>query len=129
MQTANRLVIFEQGRIRNREDRTAQRREYHQLLIGTLDGAQEIADRLDLLALIERAALNEHVRNVTSLECANIWTRNVAAESIEAPKQNTYVARLDRHALIGRLAFGHRPSALRDQPMHIGGGRLGTRGF
>src|SRR6202035_1633104 len=91
------------------------------------DRAEEIPNRLDLLALVEGAAFHQHVRKMPRFECANIRTRDIVAETVEAPKQDAYVTRLDRHALVGGLALGDRPSALLDQPMHVGGGRIGQR--
>ena len=127
MQRAGRGAKAQQRAVVEREQRAAQRGEDRQLVVGPLDRAERVAQRLDLLALVERSALDQDVRDMTRLQRAHVGARDVAAISAEAPKEHADVARLDRDALLGLLARGHRPSALLDQPSHEGARRVGQR--
>ena len=125
VQAADPLAKREERRVREREERTAQRREQGELVVGTLDRGQHVAERLDLLAPVEGAAADQHVRQVARLERAHVVVRHVGLEGAEAPEEDADVARLDRHA---RAADPFdRPAALADQPSDERGRRIGQR--
>ena len=62
MEAREALAKRQQGAVAEREERAAQRREHGQIVVGTLDRRERVANRLDLLALVKRAAADEHVR-------------------------------------------------------------------
>ena len=59
---------LEQLLVADREERAAQRREHRQLVVRPLDRGERGADGLDLFALVERLAADEHVRDAARLE-------------------------------------------------------------
>ena len=63
-----RVAILEQQVVGEREERAAQRGIDRQLVVGPLDGAERHAQRVDLLALVERLAADEQVRHAARLE-------------------------------------------------------------
>ncbi len=103
------------------------RSEHRQLVIGPLDRAEQIAHRDHFFALVERSALDQHMRQMPRFERAQVRPRHVAAERIHAAKQDADMARANRHAHVGRLALGHRPSAFMNQPSRVRGDRFGNR--
>ena len=82
-----------------RRSRTARRaaREHRQLIVGPLDRHQRRAQRLDLLAVVERPAADEQVADAARFERVDVRPRDVLAVADEAPEQDADVARLDRH--------------------------------
>ena len=98
MQRAEALAKREQRAVAEREERTAQRREDGELVLRPLDRRERVAQRLDLFAPVERAAADQHVRQVARLERAHVGVRHVGLERAEAPEEQADVARRDRHA-------------------------------
>ena len=119
------LAEGEERRVAEREQRAAQRREDGELVLGTLDRGERIADGLHLLPPMERRPADQQVRQVARLEGAHVGMRHVGAEGAEAPEQQADVACAQRHALGGPLALGHRPAAPADQPLDEGRDRVG----
>ena len=56
----------------DREERSLQRREHRQLVVGPFDGGERRANRLDLLAVVERAAADEQVRQPARLDRVDV---------------------------------------------------------
>ena len=75
-----RRAAREQRVVGEREERTAQRREHRELVVGPLDRGERVAQRDHLLALVERAAADQHVRDAARLERAHVGPRHVVAE-------------------------------------------------
>ena len=95
MEAAEALLPLQQLLVADREQRAPQRREHRQLVVRPLDRGQRRADRLDLLAIVERLAADQHVMHAARLERADVGLRHVLAEAEEAPEQDADVARLD----------------------------------
>ncbi len=107
----------EQRRVAEREQRPAQRGEDGEIVLGSLDGRERVADRLDLLALVERAAADQHVWEVACFEGADVVARHVATEGPETPEEETDVARVERHPGARLTAFADGPAAVTHQPL------------
>ena len=109
-------AVVEQHVVAEGEQRAAQRPEHRQLVVRPLDRGERRAQRLDLLALVEALAADQQVRQVARLERLHVRPRDVehafVRPRVEAPEQQADVARLDRRALGGPLAVGHRPAAV-----------------
>ena len=58
----------EQVLVRDREERSTQRREHRQLVVRPLDRGERRADRLDLFTLVKGASADQHVRDAARLE-------------------------------------------------------------
>ena len=86
-----RVAPGQQRTVVEREERAAQRGEHRQLVVGPLDGSERVAERLDLLALVERAAADQHVGQVARLERAHVRPRDVVAQRSEAAEQQADV--------------------------------------
>ncbi len=82
---------LEQLLVADREERAAQRRKHRQLVVGPLDRRERGAQRLDLLALVERAAADEHVRDAARLERLDVGARDVGLPAHEAPEEQADV--------------------------------------
>ena len=54
--------------VRETEQRSAQGGEDGELVVGPLDRGERDAHRLDLLALVEAASTDEHVRHIEALK-------------------------------------------------------------
>ena len=127
MQRAGRCAEREQRVVGEREERAAQRGEHRQLVVGPLDRGERVAQRLDLLALVERAAADQDVRRGGAPRARARRPRDVAAEGAEAPEEQADVARLDRHARSGRSrSVTVQPLSL-DQPVDERADRVGQR--
>ena len=72
MQRAIAIAPGEQRAVVEGEERAAQRGEQRQLVLGPLDGEEHVAQGLDLLAGVERAAPDQHVPQVAGLEGAYV---------------------------------------------------------
>src|SRR5712692_7439680 len=116
MQAADRFAKLEQRAVGERKQRTAQRRKDREFVVGPLDRGERIAQRLDLLAFIKRAASHQHVRYMTRLERTQIRPRDVAAIGVEAAKKDTDVARAKRNALSRCVALCDGPSTFVQYP-------------
>ncbi len=117
VQAAEALAKREQRAVAEREERTAQRREHREIVLGSLDRGERVADRLDLLALVERAAADQHVRQLARFQGSDVEPGHVAPVGTEAAEEDADVARLDRDPTIRPLALGHRPAAPVDEPV------------
>ena len=82
---------LEQLLVADREQRAAQRREHRQLVVRPLDRGERGADRLDLLAIVERLAADQQVRDAARLERLDVRPRDVLAEADETPEQDADV--------------------------------------
>ena len=67
MEQAESMPVLEQVLVVDGEQRPLQRREHRQLVVGPLDGRQSRANRLDFLAVVERLAADEQMRNARAL--------------------------------------------------------------
>src|SRR5262245_17179020 len=89
LSTAEAMRPLHQLFIANREERTPQRREHRQLIVGPFDCGKRRANRLDLLALVEGLAADEDVRNAACLERLDVAARHVRLPADEAAEQQT----------------------------------------
>ena len=78
---AEAMHPLEQRLVADREQRPAQRREHRQLVVRPLDRGERGADRLDLLAIVKRAAADQHVRDAARLERLDVRPRHVVLPS------------------------------------------------
>ena len=116
-----RVPVLEQRLLPDREQRAPQRRIHVQRIVGPLDGRERRAQRLDLLAIVERPAADEQVRDVARLERVHVRPRDVVGELDEAAEEDADVPRLDRHELRRAVpALGDLPVALVEQPVDPG---------
>ena len=92
------LVVLEQFLVADRKQRSAQQRKYRQLIVGPFNRHQRGAQRLDLLAVMERPAADEQVTNAARFERVDVRTRHVGAIAEEATEKQADVARLNRDA-------------------------------
>ncbi len=60
--------VLEQRFVADREERSSQRPEHRQLIVRPLEGGERRAHRLDLLALVERLAADEQMRDAARFE-------------------------------------------------------------
>ena len=98
MQRAIGIEILPEGEERvvaEREERTAQRGKDPEFVIRPFDGGEGIAQRDDLLAIVERATADQHVRNAPRLERADVGPGDVGREVAESAKEDADVARPD----------------------------------
>ena len=109
----------------NGEERSAQRREHRQRIVGPLDRRERRAQRIDLLALVEGLAADEQVRHAARLERLHVGARHVGRVVDEAAEQQTHVAGRDR--ALAAAAVRHTPAAVGDEPAHELADRLGKR--
>src|SRR5262249_10519838 len=105
---AEAMRPFEQFLVADREERAPQRGEDRALVGGPLDRREGGADRCDLLALVKRAAADEHVRNAAGFEGLHVGPCHVRSEADEPPKQQADVFRGDGHRWLV-AALGHLP--------------------
>src|SRR5262249_37571486 len=109
------------------EERPAQGREQRQLVLRALDREKHVAERLDLLADVDRAAANEDGAPVAAPEGATgalgaaLFPRSLAAE------QQADGPALERSACIRAARLRPPPAAARDQPLDEGGNRVRER--
>ena len=66
---------LEQVLVVDREERSLQRREHRQLVVGPLDRGQRRANRLDFFAVVKRLAADEQVRNAARLDRVDVRPR------------------------------------------------------
>ena len=119
-----RLAVLEQRFVADREQRSSQRPEHRQLIVRPLEGGERRAHRLDLLALVERLAADEQMRDAARFERLHVRPRDVLLPvagsavdpRVEAPEQQADVSGIDREPRPGPLAIGDRPAARPDQP-------------
>ena len=115
---ADALAVREQRLVAEREERAAQRAVDRELVVRPLDRGERGAQALDLLALVERLAADQHVRDAARLERLDVRLRDVGAALREAPEQQAHVPRRDGQILARPLALRHAPAALLDEPVH-----------
>src|SRR5204862_6962241 len=94
MEAAEAVPPLEQLLVADGKQRAAQRGKHRQLVVRPLDRRERRADRLDLLAVVERLAADEHVRHAARLECAHVRLGDVLAEAAAAAEQDADVAAL-----------------------------------
>ena len=90
------LPESEERLVAEREERPAQRRKDPELVVGPFDRGEGVAQRDDLLAIVERAPAHEHVRDAPRLQRADVGPRDVRAEIAEPAEEDGDVARPDR---------------------------------
>src|ERR671911_2683734 len=95
MKRAELVAIFEQLFIPNREQRTPQRREHRQLIVGPLDRRKRGAQRFDFAAIMKRTAADEQMRDTARFERSHVRPRHVLSEADEAAEQQADVSGLD----------------------------------
>ena len=123
-----RVPVLEQRLFTDREERPAQRRIHVQRVLGPLDRSQRRAERLQLLAVVERSSAHEQVRHAPRLERVHVGARDVAPHIDEAAEQDADVPGLDRHLHHRTFAtLGHRPAALAHEPVHPRADGVGKR--
>src|SRR5690242_21293172 len=83
MQAAASLAKSEQQSIGKAEQRSAQGCINAQLVVRPLDCGQCVAQRFDFLALVERTAAHQYMRDMARFECSHVWTGDVAAIGIK----------------------------------------------
>src|SRR5262249_58619312 len=93
-QRPERMPVLEQELIVYRKERTFQRREHRQLVVGPLDRGERRANRLDFLAAVKRLAADEQVRHTARLERIDVFARDVFAEADESAEEEGDVPRL-----------------------------------
>ena len=127
MQRAIAVAPGEQRAVVERQERPAQRGEQRELVLGTLDRQQHVAQGLDLLARVERAAADQDVPQVARLERAHVRTRHVLAPRSHATEEQADVPALHRHRLVVTRRIGHPPAAVGHHPLDEGGHGIGQR--
>ena len=125
------VAELEQQLVVDREERSFERGEYRQLVVGPLDRGQRRANRLHLLAPVECLPADEQVRHPSRLDRVDVGPRHVVAEADEAAEEDGDVARLQRHAHLAPvgLLLAHRPRALFDEPRDVRADDVGQRRF
>ncbi len=116
VRAAEAVRPLEQLFVADREERSAQRRKHRQLIVGPLDRGERGAHRLDLFALVERAAADEHVRDAARLERLDVGPRDVGLPADEPPEQQADVLGRDLDGR-GAAPLGDLPAALVDDPV------------
>ena len=109
MEGAEAVAELEQRLVVDREERSLQRREDRQLVVGPFDRGERRANRLDLFAVVESAAADEQVRQPARLDRVDVAAGQVLAEADEAAEQDRDVPRRRRR----RAAPRRRPAARR----------------
>ncbi len=104
MERPRQRVIFEQLLFTDGEQRSVQRRIHRQFVFGPFDRRQRRANRIHFLALVERLAADEQVRNAARFELVDVIARDVVAEMHEAAEQQADVTG-------ARSSGGRSPSA------------------
>ena len=92
MERARQRVIFEQLLFADGEQRSVQRRIHRQFVFGPFDRGQRRANGIHFLALVERLAADEQVRNAARFERLDVVARDVVAEMHEAAEQQADIA-------------------------------------
>ena len=72
MKRAEPMPELEQMLVVDREQRSLQRREHRQLVVGPFDRGQRRADRLDFFAAVKRLAADEQMRNAARLDRVDV---------------------------------------------------------
>src|SRR6266545_2742081 len=119
MKPSAKVMVFEQLLVADAEERSTQRGKHGELIVGPLDGHQRGAQRLDLVAVVERLPADEQVLDATRFERLDVRAGDVLAVADKAPEQDADVARLQRNAEPRLPPFGHRPAALMDEPVDV----------
>ena len=137
VQPAEPLVVLEQGRVLDREERPLQGGEHGELVVRVLDGGEGGPHRRHLLPVVEAPAAHEEMRQVARLEGLDVGTGHVLAEALEAPEQDAHVPRrhrdprrpgaVARRVLPRRPPLRHPPAALGDEPADERADRVGQR--
>ncbi len=120
------VAIGEERVVRQREEGAPQRRVQAELVVGPLDGGERVPHGLHLLAVVEGAASDEHVRDAPRLERAHVAAGEVVPEALEALEEQADVARVDADGL-GGVPLGDLPPAVVDEPVDEGADRVGQR--
>ena len=105
MKRAEAVPELEQLLVVDREERSLQRREHRQLVVGPFDRGERGADRLDFLAAVKRLAADQQMRDAARLDRVDVAARDVLAEADEAAEQQRDVPRLERHAPLGAVGL------------------------
>jgi hypothetical protein len=108
------LPIQQKSLVAQRKERTAQRREDLELIVGPFDCREGVSERDDFLAVMERTAADENVGYAARFERPDVRTRNVRAETPETAKEERNMTRPDRN---GPAVLSNRPFAVVDQPV------------
>src|SRR6185295_6923467 len=89
------MAVLQQMLVVDREERSFQRREDGELVIGPFDRRERRANGFDLLAAVERLAANQQMRHPAGLERIDVLARHVFAEAHEPAEQDGYVPGLE----------------------------------
>jgi hypothetical protein len=125
---AKTVPEFEQLLIVNREERSLQRREDGEFVVGPFDGGERGPNRLHFLTTVKRFPADEQVRDAARFDRIRVLARDVLAEADESSEQNRDVPRLNRHAHFRTVAMSlaHVPPVSGiDKPRHERPDRVG----
>ena len=132
MEAPEAVPVGEERFVVDGEQRTAERREYGELVIGPLDRGQRRPQNAHFFAIVERTAADQQMPDAARFVRVDVGTRHVGAPTVEPPEQHGDVARLDRDTLRrGSLrrrpgpAFRHRPPAFPHHPVDERADRIG----
>ena len=100
MKTADPMAVFQQLFVADRKQRAAQSGKYRQLVFGPLDSSQSGAQRLDLRAIMKRAAADQQMSNAARFESFDIRPGHVLLVADKAAEQQADMARLNRHEML-----------------------------
>jgi hypothetical protein len=109
------MPINEKRLVAEREERSSERRENLQFVVGPLDRRHGVAERDDLLSVMEGPPTDEDVRYATSFQRTDIGPRHIGSEILETAEKKSYVPRLDRD---GAALFFDGPAALVEQSIY-----------
>ena len=131
MKRAESLPEIQQLLVVDGEERSFQRGEHRQLIVGPFDGGERGADGFDFFPPVKRLAADQQVWNPAGLDRLEIRPRHVAIEADEAPEQYGDVLRLDRDgALVPiRQPLADRPAAAVQEPVDERADGIGERVF
>src|SRR5687768_18040930 len=94
MKPADPMAIFQQLFVTDRKQRPAQSCKYRQLVFRPFDGGKRGAQRLDLRAIMKRAATDQQMGNPARFESFDVRPRHVLLVADEAAEQQ---ARSEEH--------------------------------
>src|SRR2546425_744723 len=101
MEAPETMAVVEQLFVADREERSPQRRENGKFVVRPFDRRQRGAQRLDLGAVVKRAAANEQVRNAARFERLHIAAGHVFVVADEPAEQQADMTSLNRHEVFG----------------------------
>ena len=118
------VPINEKRLVAKREEWPSESGEHLEFVIGPLDRRDRIAERDDLLSIMEGPPANEDVRYAARLQRTDVGPRHIGSEILETAEKKGDVPRPDRH---GAALFFDGPAALVDQPLYESADGTGQR--